>query len=100
MPEYVYRREDGSTFSYRQRFSEDPLTIDPSTGQRVVRVVQNAGVIFKGSGFYVNDSREASKKILNGSSSEDKSIVKKTDEPKSIVEKTETPKSIVKSNGA
>ena len=71
MPEYVYRREDGTTFSIKQKFSDDVLTIDPETGQEVVRVVQPAGIIFKGSGFYVNDSRNASKKNLssNGSSS-------------------------------
>jgi predicted nucleic acid-binding Zn ribbon protein len=61
MPVYTYRREDGSTFDYRQSFSDDALTVDPVTGQRVIRVVHAAGVIFKGSGFYVNDSKGGSK---------------------------------------
>lgn len=61
MPVYQYRREDGSTFEVRQKFTDDPLTIDPATGQHVVRVIQAAGVIFKGSGFYINDSKTASK---------------------------------------
>jgi predicted nucleic acid-binding Zn ribbon protein len=61
MPLYTYRREDGSTFDYRQKFVDEPLTMDPVTGQRVVRVVQAAGIIFKGSGFYVNDSKSASR---------------------------------------
>lgn len=60
MPEYTYRREDGSMFTMRQKFSDAPLHVDPNTGQRVVRVMQPAGIIFKGSGFYVNDSRGAS----------------------------------------
>lgn len=60
MPVYTYRREDGTTFDYRQKFLDDPLTVDPETGQHVVRVIQPAGVIFKGSGFYVNDSKSAS----------------------------------------
>jgi predicted nucleic acid-binding Zn ribbon protein len=68
MPEYLYRREDGSTFTIRQHFSEDALSIDPDTGQKVVRVVQPAGIIFKGSGFYVNDSRNASKSSLSSPS--------------------------------
>ena len=59
MPLYTYRREDGTTFEYRQSFSDAPLTVDPQTGQKVTRIVQAAGVIFKGSGFYVNDSRGA-----------------------------------------
>lgn len=65
MPEYLYRREDGSTFTVRQKFSDDPLTSDPETGQGVVRVIQPTGIIFKGSGFYVNDSKNASKKNLS-----------------------------------
>ncbi len=60
MPVYTYRREDGTTFDYRQKFLDDPLKVDPETGQHVVRVIQPAGVIFKGSGFYVNDSKSAS----------------------------------------
>lgn len=66
MPVYTYRREDGTTFDFRQKFSDDPLTFDPATGQRVVRIVQAAGVIFKGSGFYINDSKGASKSSANG----------------------------------
>lgn len=59
MPVYTYRREDGTTFDLRQKFTDAPLAVDPESGQRVVRVVQAAGVIFKGSGFYVNDSKGA-----------------------------------------
>ena len=59
MPIYTYRREDGSTFDFRQRFFDNPLEICPSTGQPVSRVIQPAGIIFKGSGFYVNDSSKA-----------------------------------------
>ena len=65
MPVYTYRREDGTTFDYRQKFMDEPLKVDPSTGQHVVRVVQAAGIIFKGSGFYVNDSKSASRSSVN-----------------------------------
>jgi putative FmdB family regulatory protein len=71
MPLYTYRREDGTTFEYRQSFSDAPLTVDPQTGQKVTRIVQAAGVIFKGSGFYVNDSRGA-RNSANGSDSSSK----------------------------
>ena len=59
MPVYTYRREDGSTFDIRQRFLDSPLEACPSTGQAVSRVIQPAGIIFKGSGFYVNDNNKA-----------------------------------------
>lgn len=60
MPTYTYRREDGTTFDVRQKFSDDPLTVDPRTGQKVHRVPQASGIIFKGSGFYVTDTKSAS----------------------------------------
>jgi putative FmdB family regulatory protein len=59
MPIYTYRREDGTTFEIRQKFSDDPLELDPETGQTVNRVIHSAGVIFKGSGYYVTDNRNA-----------------------------------------
>lgn len=56
MPTYVYRRPDGTTFEVTQRISEDALTVDPETGEPVERVIGGgAGLIFKGTGFYVTD---------------------------------------------
>lgn len=59
MPMYTYRREDGSTFDIRQKFLDDPLETCPTTGQKVTRIVHAAGIIFKGSGFYVTDNSKA-----------------------------------------
>lgn len=68
MPTYVYRREDGSTFEIEQRITEDPLKTCPDTGQKVERVITgSAGLIFKGSGFYLTDY---ARKNGNGSSTE------------------------------
>jgi putative FmdB family regulatory protein len=99
MPLYTYRREDGTEFEIRQKFSDDPLEIDPETGQKVVRVIHAAGIVFKGSGFYVNDSKGSKSNLStpatndsgttsNGESSgsDDKATAKK-DEP---AKKTET----------
>ena len=61
MPVYVYRNlETGETFEVVQSMSEDALTTDPRTGAPVRRVIQPVGIAFKGSGFYVNDSRGSS----------------------------------------
>lgn len=62
MPTYTYRREDGSTFEVEQRITEDPLKTCPDTGQSVKRIITaGAGLVFKGSGFYLTDySRAAS----------------------------------------
>lgn len=85
MPMYTYRREDGTTFEIRQKFLDEPLTVDPETGQKVVRVVQAAGIIFKGAGFYVNDSKNASRSAVNGTAKSD-SETKKESKPESKAE--------------
>jgi putative FmdB family regulatory protein len=59
MPVYTYRREDGTTFDIRQKFLDDSLELCPTTSQKVSRVIHAAGIIFKGSGFYVNDNNKA-----------------------------------------
>jgi predicted nucleic acid-binding Zn ribbon protein len=78
MPTYVYRREDGTTFEIMQRITDDPLTVDPATGQKVTRVIGGgAGLIFKGNGFYLTDyARKNSSGAgvsSNGSETESKS---------------------------
>jgi putative FmdB family regulatory protein len=61
VPTYVYRGiNSGTTFEVQQRITEDPLTHHPETGEPVVRVIQAAGIVFKGSGFYKTDSRSSS----------------------------------------
>ncbi len=72
MPVYTYRREDGTTFEIQQRFSDDPLTLDPATGQTVVRVVTSPGIIFKGSGFYVTDNKKSSNGSARSTTTNDK----------------------------
>ena len=87
MPVYLYRREDGTTFEYRQKFTDDPLRVDPASGQSVRRVVQAAGIVFKGSGFYVNDSKDASRKSINAPSKNGNGT---TDTPAATPAATET----------
>ena len=62
MPTYAYRcKSCKHQFDQFQKFSEDPLTVCPECGQEIRRVIQPVGVVFKGSGWYINDSRPASK---------------------------------------
>lgn len=55
MPIYEYRRPDGTTFEVIQKFSDDPLTVDPETGVPVQRVLSAPAIHFKGSGFHNTD---------------------------------------------
>jgi len=61
MPLYEYKCEEcGLRFERRQHFSDDPVRICPDCSGVVVRLIQPAGIIFKGSGFYVTDNRSKS----------------------------------------
>lgn len=72
MPTYIYRREDGSTFEVQQRISEDALTVCPTTGQPVRRVISGkAGLVFKGDGFYLTDYTSYGKEGTKGASAKD-----------------------------
>ena len=55
MPIYEYRRPDGSTFEVLQKFSDEPLTEDPETGEPVERVFRAPAIHFKGKGFHNTD---------------------------------------------
>lgn len=62
MPTYSYAcTECGHTFDAVQAFSEDALTTCPQCSGRLRKLFNSVGVVFKGSGFYRNDSREAAK---------------------------------------
>jgi putative FmdB family regulatory protein len=67
MPVYVYRNlKTGETFEVEQRITESAWTEHPESGDPVKRIVQPVGIAFKGSGFYVTDSRGAPKPGASG----------------------------------
>ena len=58
MPTYQYAcTECGPAFDQFQSFSDDALTQCPECQGRLRKVFNAVGVVFKGSGFYRNDSR-------------------------------------------
>lgn len=61
MPTYTYQCDScGHGFEAVQRFADDPLTECPACGSSIHRVIQPVGVVFKGSGWYITDSRPKS----------------------------------------
>ena len=61
MPTYPYAcTECGHQFEKYQSFHDDPLTECPECGGKLRKVWGSVGVVFKGSGFYRNDSRSGS----------------------------------------
>jgi putative FmdB family regulatory protein len=58
VPTYQYScTACGSALEAQQSFSDEPLTVCPECGGRLRKVFSAVGVVFKGSGFYRNDSR-------------------------------------------
>lgn len=67
MPTYLYECADcRNRFEQFQKFSEDALTTCPTCEGVLRRVIQNVGVVFKGSGWYITDSRGSSKEKSTG----------------------------------
>ncbi len=70
MPIYEYACDTcQTTFERKQKFSEDPVRSCPDCGNDVRRVLYPAGIIFKGSGFYVTDNRASNSASTSSSSS-------------------------------
>lgn len=70
MPTYDYEcKHCNHTFEYFQSMSDEPLAICPECGGALRRLIGGGtGIIFKGSGFYVTDSRTGSKSKQTGAS--------------------------------
>jgi putative FmdB family regulatory protein len=79
MPTYEYRCPEGHEFELFQRISDDPVAACPRCGKQAERLLSTgAGLLFKGSGFYITDYRSESYKKAaeadkgDGASSSDK----------------------------
>ncbi|MEV7191068.1 FmdB family zinc ribbon protein [Streptomyces sp. NPDC093510] len=82
MPTYQYQcTECGEGLEAVQKFTDDALTVCPNCDGRLKKVFSAVGIVFKGSGFYRNDSRgssssstpaNASSKSSSGSTSDSK----------------------------
>ncbi|MFE9737133.1 FmdB family zinc ribbon protein [Streptomyces sp. NPDC006477] len=61
MPTYQYQcTECGEGLEAVQKFTDDALTECPQCEGRLKKVFSAVGIVFKGSGFYRNDSRGSS----------------------------------------
>ena len=71
MPTYSYAcTECDNRFDAVQAFTDDALTTCTKCEGRLRKLFSSVGVVFKGSGFYRTDSREASKASSSSSSSD------------------------------
>jgi putative FmdB family regulatory protein len=70
MPTYVYKCDScGSQFEQFQSFKDDPLRVCPCGKEGAVRrVFQPVGIVFKGSGWYITDSRKSDSATVSSES--------------------------------
>ncbi len=78
MPVYEYECEQcGTRFERLQSIKDEPVRQCPECSGTVHKVFHPAGIIFKGSGWYITDSRKSTSGTVtgetksNGSSSKD-----------------------------
>jgi len=81
VPTYQYRcSECHHEFEEFQSMNDKPLKTCPVCGGKVERIISGgAGVIFKGSGFYITDHR--SEKYLKDAAKDSTQKVTKTEKP-------------------
>jgi putative FmdB family regulatory protein len=59
MPTYEYRCSNGHDFELFQRMSDEAVDTCPECGADAQRLLSaGAGLLFKGDGFYITDSRK------------------------------------------
>jgi putative FmdB family regulatory protein len=74
MPTYVYACDTcGAQFEQFQSFKDEPLRTCRSCAGAVRRVFQPVGIVFKGSGWYITDSRKSDSASVTGDDSAGKS---------------------------
>jgi putative FmdB family regulatory protein len=67
MPTYVYACDTcGAQFEQFQSFKDEPLRTCHACAGAVRRVFQPVGIVFKGSGWYITDSRKSSSATVGG----------------------------------
>lgn len=84
MPTYGYKcKRCEHAFEIVQKITEDPVKECPECKGEVARVLYPVGIVFKGSGFHINDYRKPDKQDGNEHKDE-------KPKPEPVKEKTET----------
>lgn len=64
MPTYEYKcSKCRHTFEVRQKITDKPVKTCPNCGGTLQKVFYPAGIIFKGDGFYITESRKEKEKM-------------------------------------
>jgi putative FmdB family regulatory protein len=89
VPTYVYAcTECDHRFEAQQAFSDASLTECPNCGGKLRKVFNSVGIVFKGSGFYRNDSRDKKTTADSGASASSDSSTGSADKSSSSSDKS------------
>lgn len=84
MPTYEYECQScHERVEAVQKFTDPSLTVCPNCGGELRKVFSAVGIVFKGSGFYKNDSRGAKSTSTNGSTTSEATASSTSGESKS-----------------
>jgi putative FmdB family regulatory protein len=84
LPTYGYQCKDCKhEFSVFQSMKDDAISVCPECEGSVKRLLYPVGIVFKGSGWYINDSRKPDPSESTGSSAVDPKSDSKASESKS-----------------
>lgn len=85
MPTYEYKCSNGHQYETREGFDAPPRQDCPTCGSTARRVLFPPPIVFKGTGFYITDSRKGGSATLssdgNASASESKSSAREESKP-------------------
>jgi putative FmdB family regulatory protein len=99
MPTYVYACDTcGAQFEQFQSFKDEPLRTCPSCAGAVRRVFQPVGIVFKGSGWYITDSRKSGSATVSADDSAGKAEKPAAGDSSAKSETTPAPASETKSS--
>ena len=92
MPVYEYQCQAcGHRFERKQSFTDEPIKVCPECNGAVKNAV-TPGIVFKGSGWYITDSRPSPPSESSSSSSSSETKSESKSEAKPAETKTETKK--------
>ena len=95
MPIYEYRCSTcHRTYEVMQKLSDVPLTVCVNCSGKLTKLISTSGLVFKGSGFYINDYAVKGKEKGKGpdKSAEKEAKTSKTEEPASTEKEKSTEK--------
>lgn len=101
MPMYDYRCQScGARFEVWQKMSDAPVEVCPTCSGHVQRVIHATGLLFKGSGFYITDTRNSSVAAAPEAHEHDGAVEAKSEAKSETKEAKSEAKSETKHEGA